>query len=201
MTHDQLWDTVHRYGYPAIFALVFAENLGLPVPGDTIFLVSILMVAHGKLHWAAMGLCAWGAATLGGMAGFAVGRYGGRRLLEKYGAYAGIHSDRLADADRFFAKHGVAVVLVARFVYGLREVCSIIAGCISMTWRRFLAYNAAGAALWAGFWTAMAVWFAPSLRRIWDTAARYEPLILVAVVALCLAGAIVYVWGRGDPRA
>ena len=85
---------------------------------------------------------------LGDNIGYAVGRFGGRRLIVRYGARIGLTESRLAMVEAFFQRHGGEVVLVARFFAVLRQLNRIVAGSVGMGWWRFLAYNAVGAALW-----------------------------------------------------
>ncbi len=96
--------------------------------------------------------CAFAAAVLGDNIGFAIGRFGGRRLVVRYGARIGITDRRLDQVEKFFERFGGEVVLVARFFALARQLNGIVAGTVGMNWWRFLAYNSIGAALWVGAW-------------------------------------------------
>ena len=55
--------------------------------------------------------------------------------------------------ERFMTRRGpIVVVVVARFVEGLRQPNGVVAGATGMPWRRFLPYNGLGVALWVGVW-------------------------------------------------
>ena len=60
--------------------------------------------------------------------------------------------ERLDKAQSFFDRRGAVIITLARFIEGLRQANGIIAGISGMHWRRFLAFNALGAALWVGTW-------------------------------------------------
>jgi membrane protein DedA with SNARE-associated domain len=120
-------------------------------------------------------------ATLGDNLGFFIGRRGGRRIAERHGWRIGLTSDRLAEFDRFFLRHGPKTVFAARFITGLRVVGAVLAGGSGMPWPTFLFYNASGAVVWC-----TAVAFAGySLAHSWDALERWigrTGLIGLAVV-------------------
>src|SRR3989442_6756238 len=86
---EHLLDT---YGYTAVFVVVALENLGLPVPGETILITAAVYAGTTRdLRVTAIVVTAAVAATVGAVAGYAIGRYGGARLLHRYGRY--LHLD------------------------------------------------------------------------------------------------------------
>jgi membrane protein DedA with SNARE-associated domain len=141
-----------HYGYWALFGAILLENFGMPVPGETLLIASALLASRGGMHIVPVLLIACVAAVTGDNIGYAIGRYGGRRLVFRYGRYVLITEERLQKAEGFFRRYGGAVVVVARFLAGLRQLNGIVAGTVKMRWRRFLVYNMLGAALWVGFW-------------------------------------------------
>src|SRR6266853_1399196 len=114
-----------HYGYWAVGAGLLLENAGVPVPGETILLMaSFLAYSEHKLGlpWIILvGVCA---VTLGDNLGFAIGFYGGRRLLERYQKTLHIRPDVITRGEELFARYGAATIFVARFIAGM----SIIAG-------------------------------------------------------------------------
>ena len=69
-----------------------------------------------------------------------------RTLAVRFGRYVFLTSERLKRAERFVTRHGGKVVTVAQFIEVLRQANGIIAGTTDMSWRRFVAFNALGAA-------------------------------------------------------
>jgi membrane protein DedA with SNARE-associated domain len=141
-----------RYGYAAVAGALLLESFGLPLPGEAMLIAGALLAAQGGLRLIPLLITAWGAAVLGDNIGYALGRFGGRRLIARYGARIGITEGRLARVEAFFQRYGGEVVLVARFFAVLRQLNGIVAGSAGMGWWRFLAYNAVGAALWVCAW-------------------------------------------------
>jgi membrane protein DedA with SNARE-associated domain len=141
-----------QYGYWALFGAIVLENFGLPVPGETLLIASALLASQGKMHIVALLVIACIAAITGDNIGYAIGRFGGRRLVFRYGRYVLITDERLQKAEGFFRRYGGAVVIMARFFVVLRQLNGIAAGTAKMSWWRFLVYNMLGAALWVSFW-------------------------------------------------
>lgn len=203
---DQIVHAAHvvldRYGYAGVFALVFAENVGLPLPGETILIAAILLAAKGEMRIVPVAICACLGCVTGGFAGFAVGRYGGHRLLLKYGSYVGINAERLSKVETFFGKYGGLVILLGRFFAAIRPVCAILAGCIYPSWRKFIAYNTVGATLWVGFWTILVLWLGRHTRQFWGFFRQNEPFVLVAITAIAaLAAYLLYLKRRRAGRS
>ena len=180
-----------RYGYAAVFGALLLESFGLPLPGEAMLIAGAALAAEGGLRLAPLLACAWFAAVLGDNIGFAIGHFGGRRLIVRYGARIGITESRLAAVETFFRRYGGGVVLVARFFALLRQLNGIVAGSVGMAWWRFLAYNAVGAALWVGAWGIGAYTIgerlgalAPWVHRLGYLAIGVAALVLVAVLAV-----------------
>jgi membrane protein DedA with SNARE-associated domain len=155
---NALFATAHpwlaQYGYGALFAVLFGESFGLPFPGETFLVASSFLASQVQMRIVWIAAVAIVAAVLGDNVGYGIGRWGGQRLTVRYGARLGITPERLAKTARFFARFGPEIVIVARFIPVLRQLNGVAAGAAQMSWKRFLVYNALGAALWVGTWTA-----------------------------------------------
>lgn len=140
---------VSRSGYAALAAGVLLENAGLPIPGETMLLTAAALAARGRLSIVLVAVVAMTAAVTGDNIGFAIGRLGGRPLLERFGRWVFMTPERLDAMDRFFLERGPFAVFIARFVPALRVVAAVVAGSSSIHWRTFLLFNALGAVAWA----------------------------------------------------
>ncbi len=137
-----------RYGYAAVFVGVFLENLGVPVPGETVLLAAGFFAKQGTLRLSIVIPCAIVAAILGDNFGYWIGRRGGRKFIERRGKYIGMSTERLTSVEAYFRKHGPRTIFIARFISGLRVVAALAAGATHVPWPTFLGYNAAGAVAW-----------------------------------------------------
>jgi membrane protein DedA with SNARE-associated domain len=176
-----------HYGYLAIGGLVLLEDFGVPVPGETVLIAGAAYAGAGRLNVAVVGLIALAAAIVGDNIGYAVGRFGGRALVLRYGRYIFLTAERLDKAEAFFARHGGKVVTVARFLEGLRQANGIIAGIAGMPWLKFLVYNALGAVLWVALWVSVGDLAGRHLGTIYSEFTRYSLFVLIALGAVILA--------------
>jgi membrane protein DedA with SNARE-associated domain len=179
--------TLNQYGYLAVAGLVLIEDFGVPVPGETVLILGAVYAGSGRLNIVLVALLGFLGAVLGDNIGFAVGHFGGRRLVERYGRYVFLTPERLDRATRFFERHGGKIIVVARFIEGLRQANGIIAGTTGMHWARFLLFNAIGAALWVAVWTSIGYFSGSHINTIYNDATRYDTYLAIAVGALLLA--------------
>ncbi len=183
---------LHEYGLWAVFGMLLLENAGLPAPGESVLIAAGALAGRGRLGIVPVLLAAWAGAAGGSCAGYAIGRSGGRRLVVRYGRRVLVTDERLGRAERFFERYGGGVILGGRFVLGLRELSGIAAGTLKMPWRTFLAYNAAGAALWVGFWGVLAY----EVSEDTEWMAAHWPWLVAAGALVAAAVTAVYVLRR-----
>jgi membrane protein DedA with SNARE-associated domain len=176
--------TLNQYGYLAVAGLLLLEDFGVPVPGETVLILGAVYAGTGRLNIALVALLGFCGAVLGDNIGFAIGHFGGRRLVLRYGRYVFITPERLDRATAFFERHGGKVIVIARFIEGLRQANGIVAGITGMPWRRFLVFNAIGAALWVGVWTTLGYLSGSHIDTIYAAAARYSTYLLGALIVL-----------------
>jgi membrane protein DedA with SNARE-associated domain len=179
--------TLNHYGYLAVVGLVLLEDFGVPVPGETTLILAAVYAGAGRLNVVLVGVLAFLGAVAGDNIGFAIGHFGGRRLVERYGRYVLLTPGRLDRATGFFQRHGGKVVVVARFIEGLRQANGIIAGITGMHWARFIAFNALGAALWVAVWTGVGYLSGSHINSTYHTATRYSTYLAIVAGALILA--------------
>jgi membrane protein DedA with SNARE-associated domain len=186
-----LQPTLNHYGYLAVAGLVLLEDFGVPVPGETVLILGAVYAGTGRLSIVLVGLLGFLAAVTGDNIGFAIGRFGGRPLVERFGRYILLTPERLDKATGFFERRGASIIIVARFVEGLRQANGIIAGTTGMHWARFLAFNAIGAALWVGLWASVGYFSGNHITSIYNTATHYS-LIFGIVVGVLIIGYIAF---------
>jgi membrane protein DedA with SNARE-associated domain len=171
-----------RWGYLAVAGVIGVESFGVPAPGQTIMVAAAIYAGAGRLNVVAVGAIAFVAAVLGDNIGYWIGVRGGRRIVHRFGRYVLITPERLERAEKFFARRGNRIVLVARFIDGLRQLNGVIAGITAMPWRTFLIYNAIGAALWVGWWTTISYLLGTHLVEIIEQGHRYKWWAIAFVV-------------------
>jgi membrane protein DedA with SNARE-associated domain len=181
---DSLRPVLDQYGYLAVTGFVLLEDFGVPVPGETILILGAVYAGTGRLQIWLVGLLGFLGAVVGDNIGFAIGHFGGRALVERYGRYVFLTPERLDKTTDFFERHGGKIIIVARFIEGLRQANGIIAGISGMHWARFVVFNAIGAALWVGVWTSVGYFSGNHLTSI------YNAFTSAGVYALIAAGVL-----------
>jgi membrane protein DedA with SNARE-associated domain len=137
---------VPRYGFVLVFVAVFLNNIGIPLPGETIFLGAgfILGKAGGSL-WQPMA-AGTAACFLGGICSFWFGRRLEKGGLEKI-RWLHLTSARLHWPQQYFNRHGAKAVFISRFIAIFPPaVINILAGMAKIPWRIFLLFNLTGSA-------------------------------------------------------
>lgn len=179
---------IATYGYWAVFVLVGAESLGIPLPGETALIAAGVYAGHTHhlSPWIIFAVASAGA-IIGDNIGFWVGDKGGYRLARRYGHKVRLDEGKLKIARYLFDIHGPKVVFFGRFVSVLRTYAAFLAGTSKMRWRRFLPANAAGGIVWAGIYTFTAYLAGNTLQRL---SGRIDLIIggaaVLAVVAVVL---------------
>jgi membrane protein DedA with SNARE-associated domain len=172
-------------GYAGVFLLMVAESMVLPVPSEAVMPFAGFLVAEGSMS----AVAAVGFATLGSLVGsllsYAIGRFGGRSFIAKYGKVLLLDASDLERADGFFRRRGAVTIFVSRFIPVVRHLISIPAGMGRMKLLPFCLFTVVGAALWNSFLT----WCGFALRANWDAVLRYARLVDVVVLAI-LAGLV-----------
>jgi membrane protein DedA with SNARE-associated domain len=184
---NSLAGPLDHFGYWAILLFVMIEDFGVPVPGETILIAAAVYAGAGRLNVIAVGVNGFVAAVIGDNIGFAIGHHGGRTLVLRWGRYVRLTEERLDKAEAFFQQHGAWIITVARFIEVLRQVNGIVAGTTGLRWRRFLAFNALGAALWVGTWVSLGYLAGNHIDAIYHDITRYSYYLLIALAVVLAA--------------
>jgi membrane protein DedA with SNARE-associated domain len=181
---------IDSYGYLAVFVLVGAESLGIPLPGETALITAAIYAGHThRLNPWLIFLVAAAAAIIGDNIGYWIGDKGGYRLARRYGPKVRLDERKLKTARYLFDLHGVKVVFFGRFVSVLRTYAAFLAGTSKMRWRRFLPANAAGGIVWAAIWTFAAYLAGNALKR----ASGIINLVFIGAAVIAIVVAILLV--------
>jgi membrane protein DedA with SNARE-associated domain len=148
------------WGYLAVFVLSFISSMGLPV-GAELAIIGGGALASGQvstdhpLNLALVIVIATVAEVLGSLAGYLIGAYGGRPLVDKLGKYVLLTHKDLDRAEAWFDRRGEPLVLFGRFVPLLRSFVSLAAGLGEMAVAKFTLYTLIGCAIWCAALTSV----------------------------------------------
>ncbi len=188
----------NRYGYWTLAVALLLENAGMPVPGETVLLfASFLAYSQHHLRLSYIILVGTLAAACGDNIGYGLGRWGGRRLLDRYRAVFHIQSSAVARAEGVFDRYGAVAVFFARFVFGMRVIAGPLAGVLRMHWERFATFNVLGAATWVVTVSTLGYVFGKHWQQLVPLLRNVD--VVVAILAgLLVAGA--WWWRRPKQR-
>jgi membrane protein DedA with SNARE-associated domain len=175
-------------------------GLGLPLPEEVVLLAGgyVCKKTQSTMLPVMMAWCA-GAILLGDLLPMVLGRVFGVRLLRLRWLRHIVTKQRLASFDRWFRRRGDLVILIARFLPGIRVVAFFTAGTMKMPWRRFLFLDGLGIALIVPVLTWLGYRSADFIDHMVATVEKAERGILWGVLAaLVLTGA--WLWLRRRRR-
>jgi membrane protein DedA with SNARE-associated domain len=182
---ETIEEFAQHYGYWAVFLGILLENIGIPIPGETVTLAGGFLAGNDQLsYWLVLGNAVLGA-TLGGNVGYWVGRYGGWPLLLGIGRLVRIEETRLVALRDQFSENATKAVFLGRFVALLRIFASPLAGIAQMPYLKFLLYNTLGALAWAFVMVSLSYFagqFIP-LDKLVAWASQFALLTLLIVLA------------------
>ncbi len=189
---NSLTGPLDHYGYWAIALLLLLENIGVPVvPGEFAMIGGAIFAGTGRagLNIVAVAVVSVVASIAGAEIGYLIGRFAGRELILHYGKYVFIKPHHLDRAEAIVNRFGGIVVIIARYIVGLREANGIIAGITEMRWTAFTVYNVIGACVWVATWVTIGDVAGDHINVVYSDINRYS-LYLILAVAVLLAGYI-----------
>jgi membrane-associated protein len=134
-------------------------------------------------------------ATAGDNVGYLLGHTLGRRLLHKWKHLVHVDNEDIQAGEELIRRHGAATIFWARFIFGLRTIAGPLAGILRMHWRKFLLWNALGAASWVCVIVALGYGFGHAFNSLLDFFEKADLAIMAAIIGLGF-----YLWRRYTKR-
>lgn len=180
-----------------IALIVFAESgllIGFFLPGDTLLIAAGVLASQGQISLSYTIAAITIAAIIGDNVGYTIGKTSGKRLFHKKDGIL-FRKEYVAQAEKFYEKHGGKAIILARFTPIVRTFAPMVAGIGKMDRSKFMFYNIIGAILWATSVTSLGYFIGNKIPKIGD----YLEYALLSVIVLSLAPAIYHV--LKDPRS
>lgn len=203
MLHDAtIWvrDLIDHLGYAGIFGGMMLQATGfVPLPSEVIMSFGGFLASTRSLTlWVVIAAGALGDTT-GAIIAYAIGYYGGRPLLERFGKFVFVRHTDLVRVERWFDRFGSRAVFICRLLPGIRAIGSLPAGIARMHVAVFLGYTFAGATIWCVAFSLIGY----TLGNKWDVLEPYVrkfSLLLLAVLVV-IAGLWIWVHFRAQKQA
>ena len=150
-----LENVMQTIGWNGVVVAMAIESANIPLPSE------VTMPLAGWMLSEAVGQSAWHAilaggffgalgCTIGSVGSYALGAYGGRPFLDRYGRYLLLHAEDLARADQWFARWGDWAVFVSRLLPVVRTFISFPAGVARTRFSTFTILTFVGSFIWCG---------------------------------------------------
>lgn len=192
---------MERYGYYALFGVLFGCGLGFPLPEDVPLLFAGAFVATGKMRLGLAALAAWCGIVGGDIVLYHLGKAFGLevRRLPLIGRH--LSERRIESVHAMFERWGVWVVAFGRMFAGIRGTMVIVAGTIRFSFWRFLIADGLAAIVSGGLFLALGYWFGRRMDWLKQHVDKGKEWSLVVVVVLAaVAAAWIYLHHRGERR-
>jgi membrane protein DedA with SNARE-associated domain len=209
----QLTSWIGHHGAYAVFAIMAVDAL-LPVGGELTMLFAGALAAGaiagehpvlfghelqtGVESYLVVAIAGTLGYLVGSLVGWAIGRWGGRTLLERHGRWLHLTPENLERAERWFERHGRAAVFLGRLTPVVRSFISIPAGTLESPLGPYTLLTLAGSAIWC-FGFAGVGWALGSSYEQVHNALRYVDVL--AVAGAVAAAATLLVLRRRRARA
>ncbi|SMO60459.1 DedA family protein [Paracoccus laeviglucosivorans] len=187
---DWVVSTIDSWGYAGVFLLMVAEHLFPPIPSEVIMPLAGFLAAQGKLSLGLTILIGTIGSTIGTTAWYLIGMWIGEARLKRFAAKHGrlltLSPSDIDNARGWFEKHGGTAVFFGRMLPAIRTLISVPAGLARMPFWKFLAYTAAGSAIWTGILTFAGLILHENYTRVEGYIDPLSKLVVITVVAAYL---------------
>jgi membrane protein DedA with SNARE-associated domain len=175
---------IGSWGLPAVFVLMLLESACIPVPSEAIMPFAGFAVSQGKLTLAGIVIAGVAGNLVGSWIAYAVGFYGGRPFVDRWGKYVLLRPHHLDTAEHWFDHYGAPVVFFGRMIPSVRTFISLPAGFGKMKFWKFTLFTALGCIPWV----AMLGYLGYKLGANWDKIQPYlhyaDYLVVLAFIVL-----------------
>lgn len=177
-------------GYTGIVVLMAIESACIPLPSEIIMPFAGYLVSTGELNLFWVATAGAIGCNLGSIPAYALGKYGGRPAVERFGRYVLMNMHDLDIAERFFARFGSAAILICRLLPLVRSFIAFPAGMARMAQIPFHIYTFLGS--WP--WCFALAWIGMKLGERWHSDPRVGRVLhsLDAVILLVILAGIGY---------
>lgn len=142
---------IQHAGYGGLFVVMTLANIGAPIGSEVVLPAAGIMAAKGYLSSVWLAIAVAVVAELAGQSiGYAVGRFGGRPFVARYGKYVHFHHAEMERVENFFARYGRFAIFICRFVPVIRGIVGIPAGIAEMPLGPFYFWTFCGSLIFCG---------------------------------------------------
>ncbi len=144
---------INSIGYWGILLGMILESACIPLPSEVIMPFGGYLVSTGHLNMIGVILIGTLGNIIGSLIAYAIGHWGGKKFIDRFGKYIFLSKKHLESAEKWFDKRGEITVFASRILPAIRTFISLPAGIARMSLSKFLIYTAIGSVIWTGILT------------------------------------------------
>ncbi|MVO98567.1 VTT domain-containing protein [Paenibacillus lutrae] len=186
---ETVFELISAYGYPALYALLAAGIIGLPVPDETLMtFIGSLTLENGPLSFTYSWIVSYMGTMTGMMISYTVGKRLGKPFLYKVSRWIRLKPEKLERAEKWFHKHGMWAIFFGYFVPGLRHLTCYYAGVSGIPLLRYVLFAGSGALVWCTVFLSLGHFIGENFEIVLQALHKYLGItitVLVIVGALC----------------
>jgi membrane protein DedA with SNARE-associated domain len=192
---DQVQGWIQAGGYLALFGLLFACGLGLPLPEDIPLIIAGALIAKGHMNWIIASVCAWMGIIGGDCVLYHFGKKFGLEITTRV-PFVGKHvtRERIQQVEKLFQQYGIGVVAVGRLFAGIRGAMVIAAGAIRYNFIKFVIADGIAALISGGLFVLLGYWLGNNLTQ--ERIHRFKEWFFVGGVVLVIGLVAWIIWRR-----
>jgi membrane protein DedA with SNARE-associated domain len=192
---DFFLNLIHHAGYAGLFVAMTLANIGAPVGSEIVLPAAGVAAQKGALSsvWLVIAVAVI-AELFGQSIGYAVGRFGGRPFIDRYGKYVRFHHAELEKVHGFFERYGKFAIFICRFVPVIRGIVGIPAGIAEMPLGPFYFWTFLGSLIFCGGLVLAGNALGAHAGEVIDGGRKYA--IAIAALAVVAAAVFFYVKNR-----
>jgi membrane protein DedA with SNARE-associated domain len=175
-------------GWPGVIGIMTLESANIPIPSEVTMPLAgwMLVQARGLTAWDALwqgGLFGAIGCTLGSVLNYALGAWGGRPLLRRYGKWILVHEEDLEKADKWFGRYGDWAAFISRLLPIVRTFISFPAGVTRMRFWTFTVLSFVGSFIWCGLLALGGFYLGENWETLRNAMRPFDIPIAIAIVA------------------
>jgi membrane protein DedA with SNARE-associated domain len=181
--------------YAILLVSAFIENVFPPFPGDAVMLSGAYLAGKGNISYIGVLISSVGGGLIGVLTLYRLGKTGGRRFFETgKGKY--LIKGNLTRTESHFKKYGSTILLISRFLPGIRSAIAISAGIVEYDFRRMIILSTVSFLLWNGMLTGLMIYSKSNWRLIIDLVKKFNIVLIVIGLIILIGWIILALWKR-----
>lgn len=189
-----------HYGSFSLFILLALGVFALPVPDETLMVLSGILMKNGELPVHSTLAAAFLGSMFGITLSYLFGRIAGSKVLHKYGSRFGLTEEKLNHVHAWFEKYGKWTLTFGYFVPGVRHLTGFAAGSSELEYPKFALFAYFGATIWASFFLSLGYFLGDYLYKMVEIGERIGDFSSSGIIIMVIALFFLYRWYKSKAQ-